>query len=169
MAFFFGIHGVDWRRVFCSCLPRRHATTLSSRRKRSLAALLKLNAAAASMTLAETPKRPLRKFLPGRWAAARQPVTGSAADLYAALSQAREDSPSLWRMTLPLLAASNAATPLLAMVATCLLVLKGTTRQRRSWHGRGGCHGRHGGRFYASGGTRGAYENRGYGRTCLHL
>lgn len=82
MAFFIRTCGIDWRRVFCSCLPQRHVNTLSTKHKRSFMVLLKLNVAAASMTLMKPPKRPLQKFLPGRWSALRCPTTGSIAACY---------------------------------------------------------------------------------------
>lgn len=59
MAFFIRICGIDWRRVFCSCLPQHHVITLSTKHKRIFMVLLKLNVAAASMTLMKSPKRPL--------------------------------------------------------------------------------------------------------------
>ena len=82
MAFFIRICGIDWRRVFCSYLSQRHVITLSTKHKRSFMVLLKLNVAAASMTLIKPPKRPLQKFLPGRWSALRCPTTGSIAACY---------------------------------------------------------------------------------------
>ena len=45
--------------------------------KRSLMAPLKLNVAAASMTLMESQKGPLLKFLPNRWSALQWPITCS--------------------------------------------------------------------------------------------
>lgn len=82
MAFFIRTCGMNLCWVFCSYLSQHHVITLSTKHKRIFMVLLKLNVAAASMTLMKPPKRPLQKFLPGRWSALRCPTTDSIAACY---------------------------------------------------------------------------------------